>query len=191
MTDSVSRFRFALVFLMVFGLFPRAGLADEGNSLEPIPITVLQLQGNGVSEEYAKTVSELLAVELARFPEVRVTNDADLRRMMDLEAEKQSLGCDESSCLLEIAAALGTRYVVWGSVGELGKLVVVTVNLFDSDVQRSVNRDSGQAQGVPGTEELQETGGHCWQASPAVRKQLVGLPAACRAPPLVLMCHGC
>lgn len=156
MNFSGLRAHFVIVLSVFSGwlLFPDVANADDVNPFEPIPITVLQLQGNGVSPEYATTVSELLSVELSRFPELRVTNDADLRRMMDLEAEKQSMGCDESSCLLEIASALGTRYVVWGSVGKLGNLVVVTVNLFDSDVQRSVNRESGQAPSIEKAPEM-------------------------------------
>lgn len=137
-----------LAWALLLGWFSSApAVANEPND-EIVPVTVLQLQGNGIAAETAKTISELFSVELSKIPGLRVTNDEDIRRMLDVEAQKQSVGCDESSCLLEIAAALGTRYVVWGSIGKLGNLVVVTVNLFDSDAQGSVRRESAQAEGL-------------------------------------------
>jgi len=89
----------------------------------------------------AKILDELLAVEVSRLPGYDVLSGADVRRLVELEAEKQAVGCtDDASCLAEIAGAMGAQYVISGSVGKLGTRFILTLTLFDSRAARSVSR---------------------------------------------------
>jgi hypothetical protein len=65
--------------------------------------------------------------------------------MVDFEAEKQALGCDTSSCLSEIAGALGAGYVVFGRVGRLDDVYLLQLNLFDSAKGRAVAREEARS----------------------------------------------
>jgi hypothetical protein len=70
-----------------------------------------------------------------------VVSSADLRRVVELEANKQVAGCTEgASCLAEVAGAMGARYVIFGQVGTLGSQILLTLNLFDSSLGRSEKR---------------------------------------------------
>jgi hypothetical protein len=71
-----------------------------------------------------------------------VLSTSDVRQLADLEATKQQAGCDTSSCLSEIAGALGARYVVFGDATQLGSLLVVNLNLFDVQTAAAVRRAS-------------------------------------------------
>ena len=105
-------------------------------------ILVLDLSHSDTIDAGSVTIlDELLAVEMSRLPGYDVLSGADVRRLVELEAEKQSVGCaDDASCLAEIAGAMGARFVVSGSIGKLGTRYVLTMTLFDSHTARSVNR---------------------------------------------------
>lgn len=91
------------------------------------PDKVAILQGR-----IASSLSERRALDLV--------TTADLKAMADLEAEKSLVGCDERSCLAELAAALGARYVVFGRIGKLDDTLILQLNLFDAHEARAEGR---------------------------------------------------
>ncbi|MDP2342802.1 MAG: hypothetical protein Q8O67_17735 [Deltaproteobacteria bacterium] len=100
-----------------------------------------------VDENSATLLTELVANALGTEARLEVVSSADLRRQLEVEANKQSLGCDASatSCLAEIAGAMGAQVVVYGKLGALsdgdkGDVVILTLNLFDSTQGRAVGR---------------------------------------------------
>ncbi len=81
----------------------------------------------------ARALGELVTVSVARHKVFDVVSSADLRRVVELEADKATLGCTEAgSCLAELAGAMGARYVVFGQIAPLGSQLALTLNLFDS-----------------------------------------------------------
>lgn len=109
-------------------------------------VLVMDLQPTNTDPRTVNLITEIVAASFADRPVFEVLTSADVRRVVGLEAERQALGCeDEASCLAEIAGAMGADLVVFGSVGELGDLFVVTLNLYDSAKVRSLGRKSIQA----------------------------------------------
>lgn len=108
-----------VVFLVAAALSPRAAAisATEGSLLT-------SLVANAASRD-------------ARFD---VLTRDDVKNAVAVEADRQGLGCEESTCLAELAGALGARIVVYGSVGQLGEDTLLTLNLFDSDAASSGGR---------------------------------------------------
>lgn len=83
---------------------------------------------------------------MSGYEQLEVVSQADIRQMVDLEAEKQAMGCDTTSCLAEIAGAMGAAYVVFGRVGRLDERLFVQLNLFDSAKGRAVARQEVRAE---------------------------------------------
>jgi TolB-like protein len=105
-------------------------------------LLVLDAVGTDIDQSLLTTTTELLTVELSRRSELEVLSGADIRRMIALEAERVSVGCDlDASCLAEVAGALGARYVVSSTVGRLATLTVITLSLFDASEGRAVSRE--------------------------------------------------
>jgi hypothetical protein len=90
----------------------------------------------------AQTLTGLVAIELAKDARLDVLSSADLREVVALEGEKQALGCDvdATSCLAEVAGAMGARYVVIGQLGTLADTLLLTMSLYDSDAGRAPGR---------------------------------------------------
>src|SRR5262245_14328576 len=69
-------------------------------------VLVLDLQSVGVSGDDARLLSGVVAALAAENPHVEIITGADLRRAVDLAAAKQDLGCDDATCLADLAGAL-------------------------------------------------------------------------------------
>jgi hypothetical protein len=80
-------------------------------------------------------LSEAIVAEVRkREPGAQVISAEEIRSMIQVEGEKQQLGCHsdkELACLAEIGGALGVERVVIGSLGRLGKTYVYSLKLVD------------------------------------------------------------
>ncbi|MBI1947776.1 MAG: hypothetical protein HYS27_18955 [Deltaproteobacteria bacterium] len=87
-----------------------------------------------------------IATVLGRGGQLEVLSSEDLRRLVDVAAGREATGCgDDASCLAELGAAMGARFVVSGTIGKVGAATIVQLSLFDVDRARSIARESGEA----------------------------------------------
>jgi len=103
-------------------------------------LLVLDLAAVGVDDNATRTITGVVSSLVDECSGVEAVTGADMRTMSSVAANRQSLGCDEASCLGELADALGARYVVSGDVGRLGERYVVNLSLFDSETATSAGR---------------------------------------------------
>jgi hypothetical protein len=92
-------------------------------------------------------LSELLTASFDGTGRFRVTGSKDVATVLGFERQKQLLGCGEesSSCMGEIAAALGADYLALATVGRVGPNYLVSCRVIDSATSRVVGRASVQA----------------------------------------------
>lgn len=88
----------------------------------------------------AETVTKILTVELSH-RNFEVLSSRDLAAAASLEADRQAAGCDTSSCLMEIAEAMGADLLAYGDVVRLNKVMLVTLNVFDAKAGKAIGRD--------------------------------------------------
>jgi hypothetical protein len=110
----------------------------------PAALVALSVVGAApvVTVNEAGLVTELVTAALGAEPRFEVLSSADVRRQLEIEADRRTLGCDENaqSCLAEIAGAMGAQLVVYGKLGALGDVIILTLNLFDSSQGKAVGR---------------------------------------------------
>jgi len=123
---------------------PAAAEAESPAKPQKIRILVLDLKALDVAEPIVRTIQGLVTVELTRYPQLDVISGEDVKRVVELEADKQAIGCADESCLAEIAGAMGAELILFGEVGALGDLKVVNLSLFDTSQMRSVGRSTLQ-----------------------------------------------
>jgi hypothetical protein len=108
-------------------------------------LLILNLDAAGVDGSTAKIINGLVTQGLAPSTSLEVITSADLGALVNLEAERAATGCDTTSCLAEIAGAMGTRFVIFGTVGRLGDVTLVQLSLYDSEAARPVAREEVRA----------------------------------------------
>lgn len=110
-----------------------------------IRILVLDVKSDSVAAETTRAIREEIAVELARDAKLSVLSTEDLRAAVSIEAESRALGCDSTSCLAEVGAAMGARFIVHASVATVGGARAVYLNLFDTERNEAVAREVVEA----------------------------------------------
>lgn len=101
----------------------------------------LRCPDQSVDEGGVEALTGLTVLQLSKVPRFSVISGAEIAEMLRVEAEKQVLGCDEStSCLSEIADAMDARLLVTGTVVRVGPRVVVNLSLVDSSSVEVVGR---------------------------------------------------
>ena len=118
---------------------------------EPETLLVLDLDHSAdVGDDVARTITDLVVGEVSARVKNRVLSGADIRNLTALEGEKQALGCEsDSSCLAEIASAMGARYLVSGRVSTLGPELVLQLSLFDASKAEPIGRQNVRAASLP------------------------------------------
>jgi hypothetical protein len=127
--------------------------AEEGEEAEEAPLSsvadtkprviLLRLDAANVDRSTAQVVQGLFTAAAAQQPHVDIVTIDDLAKTLNIEAERQALACEDDavdSCLVEIAGAMGARYLAYGQLGALGQTTFLQLHLFDSDRARSIGR---------------------------------------------------
>jgi hypothetical protein len=104
---------------------------------------VTPLQLTQVPAELGDYATDRLASALGASG-LRVTTPSDLQVLLGIERQRQLLGCSEdSSCMVELAAALGVEFVVTGRLTRLGRRYELDLRVLRQVDGTVVARDSG------------------------------------------------
>jgi hypothetical protein len=132
---------------------PTAKAPDPERAPAQRKILVLTPTADDSLASTAEVVANLVAVKAASYATLDVMTTSDVVRLMSLEADRQMLGCDDTSCAAEIADAMGANLVIFGDVSKLGSVLVVNLSLFNSDTATPIGRvvvQSSDARTLPG-----------------------------------------
>ena len=109
----------------------------------PLRIAVVDFEVAGIPVHQGRVVEASLLAELRKLQGVSVIGMAEIRQMLDFEANKQLVGCSDESCLSEIAEALGVEVIVMGALSEVNDEHIFglrRLNQLDAKVTGQVNR---------------------------------------------------
>ncbi len=101
-------------------------------------VAVNDVETSAVDEKIGRLVTEAILAETRKLEGVEVIGMAELRAMMDLEAQKQLAGCEQESCLAEIAEALGVDVLIVGSIATLNTESFMSVKRIDQLAAKTV-----------------------------------------------------
>lgn len=98
----------------------------------------------GVEASVAKSLTEALASELQARGYFQVVSQQDIQTLLGLERQKQLVGCadDGASCLAELSAALGARFVTSGTLSRLGEAWQLTLTTLDTQKSQALGRST-------------------------------------------------
>ena len=108
---------------------------------EAVSLAVFDLNTAGVSDTIASNLTQILTAVVKEAPGTSVINRDDITAMLQLESDKQMLGCtDDMSCLSEIGGALGVDKIIVGQVGRVEREYVVSLRIIDPTSAKVENR---------------------------------------------------
>lgn len=113
----------------------------QGSQAPRVVVPVVQAHP-GVPQGVGEVLTDLLLEALLARHGIRALGPADVAAMLQAEAQRSLLACDQESCMVELAGALGADWLVAGSVGKLEDLYVVSLRLIEADKSRVTARAS-------------------------------------------------
>ena len=98
----------------------------------PIQLASVGFTSVKVSRPLVASFEETFALRLSQGGTVRVTTPRDVVTVLGLERQRQLMGCadDSSSCLAELAGALGSEGIVMGEVAQVGRVLQLTIKVL-------------------------------------------------------------
>ncbi|MGQ0508557.1 MAG: FlgO family outer membrane protein [Myxococcaceae bacterium] len=152
----------------------------SGANPEPVKLAATGFQFVNISKELATFCSEHFAQQLT-LEGIRVTTPNEISTMLGFERQKELMGCSDksSSCLAELANALGVDGLVTGTVGKFGKSYQVNIKVLNAADARPLAAHSAR---VKDEEELiEEYTRAAKQIAPALQRKL-GRPVGATLP---------
>ena len=135
-----------MVSALVFFLSLPVVAAAPSESLPAIMVLNIKHEeeaGPGI----ATILTGLVLQDLTDLKRFRVIGEKDVNQMLNQEQRKQLAGCTDTSCLVEIAGAMGTRYTLDGTVGVVGQSNVLSLSLIDVTKAAVVSRKTAVVKG--------------------------------------------
>jgi len=154
----------AIPLLLVLAQIPRLASAELPR------VAVFDLKSLGqVDPDTVGFFLEQVLTEIDATGEYRSFGRSDLQTMLGHEKMKEALGCDEESCMAEIAGSLGSRYLVAGSMARTQAGYLINLKFIDGKQGGAVRRINRE---IPdGLAELK-------RAARNMVRELLGLDAA-------------
>jgi TolB-like protein len=115
-------------------------------------LVVMQLTpGGGVDAQVAAALTETVSVEVSQRGFFDVLTNQDINTLLGMERQRQMAGCAEesSSCLTELAGALGARFVMNGSLTQLGDAFQLNLQTLDTKTAQPLGRATRIARDLP------------------------------------------
>jgi len=95
----------------------------------------------GVEAQLASGLNDAIAVELSQRGFFEVLAAKDLQTLLNVERQRQLLGCsEEGACLTELADAVGARFVLSGQLNKLGAAYQLSLEGLDTLKARPLGR---------------------------------------------------
>ncbi len=98
----------------------------------PIQLASVGFTSVKVAKPLVASYEETFALRLSQSGKVRVTTPRDVGTVLGIERQRQLLGCadDSTSCLAELAGALGSEGIVMGEVAQVGRVLQLTIKVL-------------------------------------------------------------
>ena len=134
----------AVAFALALASFPVAA-AEPATSDDRLRTVILGLvprrtAGSADDKQLAAALTDVVQGIYAGDSRRIVIGRDDIMRVLDLEAEKQAMGCDSEKCLAEVGQALDATRIVTGSLDKLGDGFMVTMSEIDAKSLEAIAR---------------------------------------------------
>ncbi len=114
--------------------------APATNSAKPRLLVLDFTAGLGMSPDLAKLLANMAVARLKEIGQHEVVAMADVQAVLQVEQNRQLVGCGEEQCFAKLGDALGAQLLLTGNITRLGGRTVVTLKLIESEAARLRNQ---------------------------------------------------
>lgn len=162
------------MFLLALALFSQTAAAPA----PPPRVLVLETRADAANLDKVKAFGDLLATLLEERANAEIVPSSSVRDRLAVAADKLQSGCDDTSCMSEIAGALDARWVVASRASQVGGRWLMRVELFDGQDLKVVAQATAMSDSVEGLASQAEVLADALLAKAPMIPRRGGAPAA-------------
>src|SRR3989339_528117 len=136
----------------LFLLFILAALGIAQNSDKRMTVALSELEGRGLAEGEALTLTDALSGHLSNTNAFRIMARGKMDMILKEQGFQQSGACTDQACIVEMGQLLGVQQMITGSIGKVGGTYSVSVRMISvatSEIIRTLSKVyKGQIDGV-------------------------------------------
>jgi len=136
--------------ILFFSLLSFLGFESFGQQPPPAKfhIAILNLEGRGISESEAATLSDQLRGQLVNLNAFIVLDRGKMEDILKEQGFQQS-GCTVTECAVRVGRVLNVQKIVAGSIGKTYAINISMIDVESSRIERSFNRNyQGEIDGL-------------------------------------------
>jgi TolB-like protein len=138
--------RFVLGMYCLFLAAPAA--LSQQKSMKKLNVAVMDFNARGgITAEEAATLSDVFQSRLSQFKELTLIDRNRIKAILQEQGFQQSEACSQVECLVEAGKILKVEKMFAGSIGKVGKMFNVTVQLIDVQTSQILQTKSKQHSG--------------------------------------------
>jgi hypothetical protein len=141
----------SIALIAVAAASPDPSCAEAASKAHVQRVAVYDFELSGVDKRIGRIVTDATVAELRKLQGISVVGMDEVRAALDMEAQKQMLGCTKDSCIAEIAEALGVDVIVIGQLAQVGdekvfglKRIEQRTGTATASVQQRLKSDTGE-----------------------------------------------
>ncbi len=102
-------------------------------------VAVNKLQARGISEDEGATLTDVLRSKLMNTGKFQVMERGQMESILKEQAFQQSGACTDQECMVEMGQVLGIKYIIAGSIGQVGKAYSINVRTISVETGEIIN----------------------------------------------------
>lgn len=99
------------------------------NSFSQIPMAVIDFQGNGITEDEAKALTDRFRNEMFKFGQYDMMERSFMEEILD-EQGFQLSGCTSDACVVEVGKLVGVEQMIGGSISKVGDVYTISTRII-------------------------------------------------------------
>jgi hypothetical protein len=121
---------------------PVAATVASSSEGETSGLAVMDLKlASGIDASIGGLLNETIISKLDATDQFSsIISGSDMRDIIDLEAQKSALGCEQDSCLAELGGALGVPFMLVSDLGKFGNQFILNIKLVSVEESKVVGR---------------------------------------------------
>jgi hypothetical protein len=125
---------------------PAARAASQVTHIGPLKLAALPLNSGStkLKPELVKVLNELMLTQVSADGRIgQLISGSDLTDLLNLEQQREALGCEATECMTQLAKAIDVPYLLVAQVGFIAEQVVFNAKILDVSQANVIVRSGG------------------------------------------------
>ncbi len=124
--------------------------AKKSSKIRKFSVAVMDIQGSAqIDEKVLQAVGATVTQELVALGAFKAVSLGEIRQMISMEAARQAADCESTTCMVELAGAVGAEFSISGNLLKFDDALVLQLQLINTREAKTISRLEREHRGSP------------------------------------------